>query len=330
MSAEEHRPYDRPPLSKELLTGERAEASLTYRSGDWYATHSIDLLQGFEAIGLRPHERRLRLSDGGTLRYHRLLIATGSRPRVLPLLDSYENVSALRTLDDGTALRDVLSGRPRLVVIGAGFIGQEVSAAALKVGCRVTMIEAAPCPLASLLGSDVGGWFTRLHEAEGVEVMCGCTVERVGGDRRVRTLQLSSGETLDADHVLVGVGVDPETRWLVGSGLDAARGVAVDQHGRSPIHDVFAAGDAAATFDPGLGRYVPGSHWEAAARQGSRAARTMLRLDPGAAPLTSFWTDQYGIRIQYLGRSCPRTRLSSTAIWARAASPPSSSAPDTP
>ena len=214
-------------------------------------------------------------------------------------------MSVLRTLDDGTALRDVMSARPRLVVIGAGFIGQEVSAAARKLGCRVTMIEAAPCPLAGLLGSQIGGWFSQLHQTEGVDVMCECTVERVGGEGRVRTLQLSSGDVLGVDHVVVGVGVDPETGWLVGSGLDAARGVAVDQHGRSAIRDVLAAGDAAATFDPTLGRHVPGSHWEAAARQGSRAARVMLGLDPGAVPLTSFWTDQYGIRIQYLGRSRP-------------------------
>ena len=134
--AEARRPYDRPPLSKQVLTGSYLEESLAYRSGEWYEQHSIDLLLGVRATGLCPHEQRLRLSHGVTLRYERLLVATGSRPRTLPMLAGYDNVSVLRTFDDATALRDVLAGRPRLVVIGAGFIGQEVGAAARKLGAR--------------------------------------------------------------------------------------------------------------------------------------------------------------------------------------------------
>jgi NADPH-dependent 2,4-dienoyl-CoA reductase/sulfur reductase-like enzyme len=303
--AERHRPYDRPPLSKEILSGSRAAASLAYRPAEWYEQQSIELLLDANASRVWPRERRLRLSDGSTLGYAKLLIATGSRPRTMPALAGYDNVSVLRGLDDATALRDVLAHRPRLVIIGAGFIGQEVAATARRLGADVTMVEAAQCPLAGLLGRDLGDWFRRLHQAEGVQVICGATVDRVSGNGAVRDLWLSTGDILEADHVLVGIGVDPETGWLLASGLDAGRGVHADQNGRTAIDGILAAGDAAATFDPLLGRHVPGSHWEAAGRQGARAARLMLGLDPGAAPLTSFWTDQYGLRIQCLGRARP-------------------------
>jgi NADPH-dependent 2,4-dienoyl-CoA reductase/sulfur reductase-like enzyme len=301
--AERHRPYDRPPLSKGVLAGKVAEESLAYRPAGWYEQQSIDLLLAVGAAGLSPYERRLRLSDGASLAYDRLLIATGSGPRTLPALAGFDNVSLVRTLDDSAELREVLATRPRLVVIGAGFIGQEVTATARQLGAQVTMVEASECPLAGVLGTELGGWFTRLHEAEGVEVICGSTVERVEGDRRVLRLRLSNGEVLEADHVVVGVGVAPDTAWLAGSGLNARRGVPVDECGRTIIAGVLAAGDAAAVFDAALGCHVPGSHWEAAARQGARAARVMLGLEPGPAPTTSFWTDQYGIRIHYLGRA---------------------------
>jgi 3-phenylpropionate/trans-cinnamate dioxygenase ferredoxin reductase subunit len=301
--AEQHRPYDRPPLSKEMLFGSRQPESLGYRPLEWYTEQSIDLWLGVTATRLRPHERRVFLSDGATLRYDRLLIATGSRPRTLPILAGYDNVSVLRTLDDSVALREALVERPRLAVIGAGFVGQEVAAAARKLGCEVTMVEAAACPLAGVVGRELGHWFAQLHRAEGVNVICGCTVHRADGNSRVRRLRLSTGAVVEADHVVLGTGVAAATAWLADSCLESGAGVPVDEHGRTAIADVLAAGDAAATFDPVLGRHVPGSHWEAAGRQGARAAAVMLGLEPATTPLTSFWTDQYGLRIQYLGRA---------------------------
>ena len=299
--AEPHRPYDRPPLSKELLAG--SDQSVAYRPADWYDEHSIDLLLGLSATSLDPVERRVGLSDGTSLSYRWVLVATGSRPRTLPLLEGYDNVSTLRTLDDCWRLREVLATHPRLAVIGAGFIGQEVAATARRRGAEVTMIEAASSPLAGVLGARFGDWFTRLHRSEGVDVLTSCTVDGVLADGSVRGLRLSSGRTVAADHVVVGAGVEPDVGWLAGSGLDTVGGVPVDVHGRSAADRVLAVGDAAATFDPLVGRHLPGSHWEAAGRQGARAARAMLGLDPGAGPLTSFWTDQYGIRIQYLGHA---------------------------
>ena len=307
--AEAYRPYDRPPLSKELLRTANAEDSLPYRSAEWYEEQSIDLLLGVSASALTPGQCRLTLSDGSELVYDWLVIASGSRPRTLPLLDGYENVSQLRTLDDCRRLREVLARAPKLAIIGAGFIGQEVAAAARKLELEVTMIEAAPCPLAGVLGAQLGGWFTQLHRAEGVEVLTDAIVERVDANGSVRALCFLDGRSVPVDHVVVGVGVEPDIAWLAGSGLEAPGGVRVDPHGRTSIDNVLAVGDAAATFSELAGRHVPGSHWEAASRQVARAARVMLGLDPGAVPVTGFWTDQYGLRIQYLGHAAAADAL---------------------
>jgi NADPH-dependent 2,4-dienoyl-CoA reductase/sulfur reductase-like enzyme len=301
--AERHRPYDRPPLSKELLAGVGDGESIAFRDAGWYEHRSIDLLLGVRAVSVDLVRRRVDLGDGGSLGYRQLVIATGSRPRTVPMLDGYENVSVLRSVDDCVSLRDALASRPRLSVIGGGFIGQEVAATARRLGAEVTMIEAAAVPLISVLGPELGGWFARLHEAEGVEVLTNCTATRCLGKGRIEALRLSSGRTITTDHVLVGVGVEPDVGWLAGSGLAGPRGVPVDPDGRTRVDGVMAIGDAAATFDPSAGGHVPGSHWEAAGRQAVRAARAILGLEPGPAPLTSFWTDQYGIRIQYLGHA---------------------------
>ncbi|HUO71797.1 MAG TPA: FAD-dependent oxidoreductase [Solirubrobacteraceae bacterium] len=303
LCAEVHRPYDRPPLSKEMLTGEHPADELPFRAPEWYEQHDIDLLLGVSATGLAPAERRVFLSDGSSVRYDKLLIATGSRPRMLPLLESYDNVSVLRTVDDSVRLAQQLAARPALAVIGAGFIGQEVAATARSLGAEVVMIEAAPSPLHAILGAAMGDWFTEFHRARGVDVVGNATVTGVSANGAVRAVRLSNERVLPVDHVVVGIGVVADVDWLSGSGLQHERGIPVDPHGRTEIDDVFAAGDAAATFDPMVGSHVPGSHWEAAGRQGARAARAMLGLEPGSVPRTSFWTDQYGIRIQYLGHA---------------------------
>jgi len=187
-------------------------------------------------------------------------------------------------------------------VIGAGFIGQEVAATARTSGCDVTLIEATPWPLGHVLGHELGGWFAALHRDEGVRVLLDRRVVGVHGDQTVTGLRLDDGTLVECDHVVVGIGVAPELDWLEDSGLDP-RGVPVDQRGATDAADVFAAGDAAAAFDPVLRRHVPGGHWESAARQGAQAGRAMLGLAPTAAPPPSFWSDQYGVRIQQLGHT---------------------------
>jgi NADPH-dependent 2,4-dienoyl-CoA reductase/sulfur reductase-like enzyme len=301
--AERHRPYDRPPLSKQLLAGAHDGDTLAFRPDAWYAEHSIGLMLGVKAVALRPGERRVDLSNGRSLRYETLLIATGGRPRRLPALDGYRNVSTLRGLDEALSLRERLGTGAPLTLVGAGFVGLEVAATARARGLEVTVVEAAEAPLAGVLGPELGRWFTRLHEQEGVRMLTGRTLEHVQANGVVRSLRLSDGTVLPGGEIVVGIGVAPDTDWLAGCGLETAAGIPVDPYGRTGIPDVFAAGDAAATLEPTTGRHLPGSHWEAAARQGQRVARLMLGLDPGRAPVTSFWTDQYGLRIQYLGHS---------------------------
>jgi 3-phenylpropionate/trans-cinnamate dioxygenase ferredoxin reductase component len=274
--AEPHLPYDRPPLSKAVLAG--TEDDLGYRPPAWYDEHGIELLLGTAAIALDCERRRLTLADNGALAYEQLLIATGSRPRRLPLLDRFANVHALRTLDDALALRDALVAGGRLVIVGAGFIGQEVAVAAARAGVQTTIVETAAAPLQALVGTTVGAWFAELHRSHGVEVLLGAELAAAHGNGRVESLTLRDGRQLACDHVVVGIGVDPDLDWLGGSLPDAA--------------GVFAAGDA-----------TGGGHWESAAREGAAAARAMLGLAAARQAPESFWSDLYDTRVHYLGRA---------------------------
>ncbi len=300
--AEPDRPYDRPPLSKELLAGAVEEESVAYRPPWWYEEKQVELLLGARAEALDPEARTVALDSGTELRYEKLLIATGSAARRLPFLEGYENVHTLRTLADARQLREGLVPGARLAIVGAGFIGQEVAATARRLGVEVTMIEALETPLAPILGREVGGWFADLHLSEGIRVMTGAMLEGARGNRRVEELTLAGGEPIACDAVVVGVGTAPATAWVRGSGLDES-GVRTDTSGRASLPDVFAAGDASVPFDPRFGAHARTEHWDAAAWQGAAAARAMLGEYPGTPPLPSFWSDQYGLRIQYVGHA---------------------------
>lgn len=300
--AEPDPPYDRPPLSKELLAGTVEEESVAYRPAWWYEEKQVELLLDARAEALDPGARTVALDSGAELRYEKLLIATGSAARRLPFLEGYENVHALRTLADARLLRQELVPGARLAIVGAGFIGQEVAATARRLGVDVTMIEALETPLAPILGEEVGGWFADLHLSEGVRVMTGAMLEGARGNGRVEELTLAGGEAVACDAVVVGVGTSPATAWLRGSGLDES-GVRTDTSGRARLPGVFAAGDASVPFDPRFGAHARTEHWDAAAWQGAAAARAMLGEYPGTPPLPSFWSDQYGLRIQYVGHA---------------------------
>lgn len=300
IAAERHQPYDRPPLSKDYLAGTLDEAALPLRPRAWYADHDVDLLLGQRALRLHPLARTITTSPGDRLRYEQLLIATGSTPRRLPIAAGHANVCELRTLDDARALREALTPGTRLAIIGAGFIGQEVAATATARGARVTIIEAAEAPLARLMGADLGRWFARFHRDEGIDVMLSAHVQRWHGTDTVEAVELRDGRLMECDAIVVGIGTEPTTDWLAGSGLEPD-GVRVDGAGRTALPGVFAAGDASSPFNPQLGQHVRSEHWEAAARQGAAAAHAMLGLKtPPAAP-PSFWSDQHGTRIQYVG-----------------------------
>ncbi|HKI67697.1 MAG TPA: FAD-dependent oxidoreductase [Solirubrobacterales bacterium] len=300
--AEPEPPYDRPPLSKEMLAGETAAEALAYRPAWWYEEKRVELLLGVRAEGLDPGARRLRLDSGAELPYEKLLIATGGGARRLPFLAGYENVHYLRTLADARRLSDELRAGARLAIVGAGFIGQEVAATARRLGAEVTMLEALEVPLAPILGAEVGGWFAGLHAEEGVRVLTGAMLEGARGADRVEELVLADGRRLACDAVVVGVGTIPATAWLEGSGLEPD-GVRTDTAGRTKLPGVFAAGDASIPFEPRFGAHARTEHWDAAAWQGAAAAKSMLGEYPGTPPLPSFWSDQYGLRIQYVGHA---------------------------
>jgi NADPH-dependent 2,4-dienoyl-CoA reductase/sulfur reductase-like enzyme len=301
--AEPDPPYDRPPLSKELLAGEIEGDSTAYRPAWWYEEQQVDLRLGTRAAALDSATRTVRLDSGAELGYEKLLIATGSAARQLPFLAGFENVHALRSLADARRLREELVPGARLAIVGAGFIGQEVAATARRLGVEVTMIEALATPLAPILGEEVGAWFADLHCSEGVRVLSGAMLESARGRAgRVEELVLSGGATVACDAVVVGVGTAPATAWLEGSGLDE-KGVRTDTSGRTALPGVFAAGDASVPFDPRFGAHARTEHWDAAAWQGAAAAKAMLGEYPGTPPLPSFWSDQYGLRIQYVGHA---------------------------
>src|SRR5829696_2961592 len=272
------RPYDRPPLSKEGLLG---PIDPSFRPEGWYADHGVELRLGV-AAALDPARRIVTLADGERLRYGALLIATGARARALP---GVPRAQVLRNRFDGEQLRTALLDGGPLAVVGAGLIGLEAAAAARALGVEVTVIEAAPRPLAGILGPRAGAWITTLHRAEGVMLRTSVTVERDRGD----ALELADGTRVPAAHVLAGIGVAPAASWLAGSGLDPS-GVPVDEAGRTGLPGVYAAGDVT-----GAG------HWEAAARGGGAVAGALLGRPDRAPGPASFWSDQHGVRLQCVG-----------------------------
>ena len=298
--AETEPPYDRPPLSKQVLAGAASEDSVAFRPADWYAENGVELLLGARAAALDAGRGELVLADGERLAYGRLLIATGGAARRLPFLD-HENVHALRTLADARALRAELRPGTRLAIVGAGFIGQEVAATARRLGVEVTIIEALPTPLAPILGEQLGRWFADLHAEEGVRLIAGAMLEaragrgegRGAGPRRRPPARVRRGRRRRRHRRRPPAGCAAAASTSAGRGSTPA--------GRTELPGVFAAGDASVPFDPRWGAHARTEHWDAAAWQGAAAARAMLGEDPGTPPLPSFWSDQYGVRIQCVG-----------------------------
>ena len=291
-------PYDRPPLSKRVLAGEVGDESVAFRPRDWYRDNEVELVLGDPAVALDPVAHRVKLESGDRLPYDRLLIATGGAARRLPFL-AHPNVHVLRGVADARRLRAGLLPGARLAIVGAGFIGQEVAATARGLGVEVTLIEALPTPLAPILGERIGSWFADLHREEGVVVRLGAALADVRGGEEVEELILADGERIACDLVLVGIGTVPATGWLAEHGF--ADGVPVDAAGRTRLPDVFAAGDAVLSPDPSSGAHRRTEHWEAAAWQGAAVAKAMLGEESGPPPPATFWSDQFGLRVQCIG-----------------------------
>lgn len=296
-------PYDRPPLSKQWLAGEVGDAALELRALSWYAAHDVDVRLGAAVVALDHRGRTVTVGGGGesSIAYDRLVIATGARPRRLPGCEGLSNLHVLRGLRDASALRERLVPGARLLIVGAGFIGLEVAATARVLGVEVTLLDTAPVPLAAIVGPRPGAWFASMHAEEGVRLAMGTRIGRwrTVGDR-ICAAVLSNGEELECDAVLAGVGVAAATQWLRGTPLESD-GIAVDASGASAVAHVYAAGDAARPLNIASGRHERCDHWEAAARMGVAAAHGMLGLPAPAPAPQSFWSDQYGTRIQLLG-----------------------------
>lgn len=302
-------PYDRPPLSKGILLGERPADPPLLKPADWYAENEIDLLLDATVCALDPAHRRVDLAEGTTLRYRDLVVATGSRPRCLRSLPVGGRVRELRTIEDARGLRrELASGRSRVAIVGAGLVGLEVASSAVACGATATVIEAAPTPLARVLHPKLGRWLTDMHLRAGVDVRLETTVERASAGHDCLHLALSDGHRIEADFVLVAVGTTPATEWTVQAGLGGGS-IEVDSAGRSALPGVYAAGDVAAFPDASSGRHIPSQHWEAAAAQGVAVARTICRAPPRAQPPAMFWTDQHGVRINVVGTAAGADRI---------------------
>lgn len=308
VGAEPHRPYDRPPLSKQLLTGAWGEDRIGLAVA---GRDDLDITWelGVPASGLDLAARTLALADGRTLTYDGLVIACGARARMLPGTEGLAGVHAVRTLDDARAVRAALEAGPRrVVVVGAGFIGAEVAASCREVGVEVTLVEPLEAPLARVLGPTIGGVLADVHREHGVDVRLGVGAASIAGSGRVERVELTDGTVLDADLVVVGIGVIPDTDWLAGSGLELADGIVCDATTLA-APGVVAAGDVArwpnARFGGELMRV---EHWEHAIDMGGHAARRLLAGDgPGEpyAPVPWFWSDQYDRKLNLAGRPSP-------------------------
>ncbi len=304
---EAHLPYDRPPLSKQVLSGDWEPERTLLSPTDRIDGLDLDLRMGTRATGLDASARTVEV-DGEKQPYDGLLIATGARCRTLPGSAGLDGVHTLRTLDDSLAIRDVLMAGPqRVVVVGAGFIGAEVASTAVGYGVPVTMVEPQSTPLGHVLGEAVGSAVADLHRSHGVDLRCGVGVEAVTGDDRVASVCLSDGEELDADLVVVGIGVVPNTEWLEGSGLTIDDGVVCDGTCLA-APDVVAAGDVARWPNPRYAGTMRVEHWDNAVEQGAHAARRLLSTDEEAVPFSPvpwFWSDQYDRKLQLAGRARP-------------------------
>jgi NADPH-dependent 2,4-dienoyl-CoA reductase/sulfur reductase-like enzyme len=280
--------------------------------GDGFAAIDVDLRPGMRATGLDLHRREVELAGGSRVPYNGLIVATGAAPRPLPGTPALEGIHVLRTLDDCLAIRAGLEGGARVAVIGAGFIGAEVAASTRERGLEVTLIEALPVPLVRGLGPTMGAACAGLYTAHGVSLRCGVTVDAFEGAGRVERLRLSDGSSVDADLVVVGVGVAPETGWLESSGLELRDGVVCDATCAASAPGVYAAGDVARWYNPLFGEQMRVEHWTNAAEQGVAAARSLLAGPAAAkpfAPVPFFWSDQYGTKIQFVGRSRPEDEV---------------------
>ncbi|WP_348539691.1 NAD(P)/FAD-dependent oxidoreductase [Rhodococcus opacus] len=300
LGGEPHLPYDRPPLSKEVMRGETSDTTLKPR--EFFDEKNIQLHLGVEAAAVDTESRILRLADETELGYDELVIATGLVPRRIPGLPDLAGVHVLRSIDESLALRADLAEGKRALIVGAGFIGCELAASMRAGGLDVVLVEPQPTPLASVLGEKIGGLVARLHTGEGVDLRAGVGLTSLVGTDRVTGAVLGDGTEVDVDVVAIGVGSVPVTAWLDGSGVELDNGVVCDGVGRTAVPHVWAVGDVA-TWQLRVGGRKRVEHWSNAGEQAKILAGALTGTgdENAAAQVPYFWSDQYDIKIQALG-----------------------------
>jgi 3-phenylpropionate/trans-cinnamate dioxygenase ferredoxin reductase subunit len=302
---EPHRPYERPPLSKDYLIGKLEREQVFVHPAAWYGEHDIDLRTGQAVTAIDRAAHKVALADGSHVGYDRLLLATGSSPRRLPVPGAgADGVHYLRRMEDSEQINDTLATASRVAVIGGGWIGLEVAAAARQAGVQVVLIEAAELPLLGVLGPQVAQVFADLHRDHGVDLRCGTEITAIttgNSTRKATGVRLADGTTIGADAVIVGVGVSPNTQLAVDAGLKVDNGVLVDAGLVTSDPGICAVGDVANAFHPVLGRQVRVEHWANALNQPATAAARMLGREAAYDALPYFYSDQYDLGMEYVG-----------------------------
>ncbi|MEC3957155.1 FAD/NAD(P)-binding oxidoreductase [Nocardia sp. CDC153] len=308
VSAEEQLPYERPPLSKEHLLGKKALVDFTVDPAQWYRDHHVEVLLGTTVTAVDRATKTIALPDGTTLPYDKLALATGSRPRLLRLPGAdAEGVYTLRTIEDSDALLAMFGTARRLAVIGAGWIGLEVTAAARSAGVEVTVLEAESVPLRAALGREMGEVFAQLHRDHGVDLRCGAKVDEITvADGKATGVRLDDGTVIEADAVLVAVGARPNIELADDAGLAVGGGVLVDESLATSDPDIVAVGDIADQLHPVLEQRIRVEHWANALNQPAVAALTMLGKPAVYDRLPYFFTDQYDLGMEYTGYVAPK------------------------
>jgi len=299
---EPHRPYERPPLSKEVLRGEAEPDVAFLRPEEYYTENDIELLLGARATNIDTEAQIVALAEGLQLNYDDLLLCTGGRPRTLDLPGKdLEGIHTLRTFEDAFAIRERVRPGAKVVVVGAGFIGAEVAASARAMGAEVTLLEVAAVPLERALGAEVGRILGDIHEDHGVDLRTSVSIERFDGDGRARAVVLADGTTFDADVVVLGVGIAPNEQLARSAGIACDNGIVVDEHCRTNIPNIYAAGDVANHPNPIVGERIRVEHWQNAQNQAAAVAKAMLGATDGFAEVPWFWSDQFDVNLQMFG-----------------------------
>jgi 3-phenylpropionate/trans-cinnamate dioxygenase ferredoxin reductase component len=303
VGAENELPYERPPLSKDYLQGKAGREKIYVHPAQWYADSDVELRLGAVVSGIDRAAHEVTLADGERIGYAKLLLTTGSSPRRLQVPGAdLDGVLYLRSVEDSDRIKALLSEVSRIAVIGAGWIGLEVTAAARAAGVEVSLLEAADLPLLRVLGPEVAQVFASLHREHGVDLRFGVQVAEITGSSGYADgVRLADGSHVAADAVIVGIGITPNTDPAVAAGLEVADGVVTDAQLRSSDPDIYAAGDVARAFHPVIGKHIRVEHWANALNQPQAAAKAMMGQDVSYDRVPYFFTDQYDLGMEYSG-----------------------------